>query len=112
MLEQKLPAFDAKEYSAQNKKEVSRDKQIGEIIKKVSLWRLFYLGFNSFDGEYVKEPLDSAASRVGIAKKTLDDYLLQIRIAREIGFDFNSKKNNGIGELRNFVKDRKNCLKK
>jgi hypothetical protein len=34
---------------------------------------------------------------VGIAKKTLDDYLLQIRTAREIGFDFNSKKNNGIG---------------
>ena len=77
----------------ENSKGTPRDKQIGEIIKKVSIWRLFYLGFRSFDGEFVKETLDSAASRAGVAKKTLDDYLLQIRTAREIGFDFNTRKN-------------------
>lgn len=84
-----------------------KDKRIGEIIKKVSLWRMLYLGFRASDGEYVEKPLDTAASNVGTAKKTLDDYLLQIRTARNIGFDFNKRKNASIGELREFVKTNK-----
>ena len=52
----------------------------------------------------MKRPLENAASEVGVAKKTLDDYLLQIRIGREAGFDFNEKSDCRIGELREFVK--------
>lgn len=48
-----------------------------------------------------------AAEDVGIAKKTLDDYLLQIRNGKKYGFNFNDKFNNRIGELRAFVRDEK-----
>jgi hypothetical protein len=34
---------------------------------------------------------------VGIAKKTLDDYLLQIRNGKKYGFNFNEKVNAKIG---------------
>ena len=40
-------------------------------------------------------------------KKTLDDYLLQIRNGKRYGFNFHKRKNEKIGELRGFVKDRK-----
>lgn len=37
-------------------------------------------------------PLEKAANEVGISKKTLDDYLLQIRCGKKYGFDFNKYK--------------------
>lgn len=89
------------------KKGSANDKKLGEIVRKVSVWRMLYLGFKTVDGEYVEEHLDTAASQVGTAKKTLDDYLLQIRTAREIGFDFNSNQDMTIGDLREFVKRHK-----
>ena len=49
-------------------------------------------------------PLDKAANKVGIQKKTLDDYLLQIRCGKNYGFDFNKHSNEKIGKLRSFVK--------
>lgn len=33
--------------------------------------------------------LEDAALKVGISKKSLDDYLLQIRFGRRYGFNFN-----------------------
>ncbi len=33
------------------------------------------LGFNDENGKLIQLPLDQAAKRIGIAKKTLDDYL-------------------------------------
>lgn len=53
--------------------------------------RMLYQGFVTPDGETVKKPLESSASHVGIAKKTLDDYLLHLRVGRRAGFDFNNK---------------------
>ena len=41
---------------------------------------------------------------VGISKKSLDDYLLQIRYGRKFGFNFNEHKNDKVGVLRAFVK--------
>lgn len=32
------------------KKEVSSSKRISDVVRKVSLWRMLYLGFESFDG--------------------------------------------------------------
>ena len=56
--------------------------------------------------------LDSAATEIGIVKKTLDDYLLQIRNGKRYGFNFHKQKNNKIGELRSFVKEHKNLADK
>ena len=44
---------------------------------------------------------------MGVAKKTLDDYLLQIRCGKKYGFNFNTNVNSKIGELRAFVRDAK-----
>ncbi len=49
--------------------------------------------------------MEAAAQEVGIAKKTLDDYLLQIRNGKKYGFNFNDKVHAKIGELRAFVRD-------
>lgn len=42
----------------------------------MALWRRLYTGFFDEKGKYVSMPLDKAANKVGIQKKTLDDYLL------------------------------------
>lgn len=52
-------------------------------------------------------PLSQAAEKVGISKKTLDDYLLQIRQGKRYGYDFNAEKDKKIGNLRGFVKEQK-----
>ena len=41
---------------------------------------------------------------VGISKKSLDDYLLQLRLGRKYGFNFNQNKTKKVGILRAFVK--------
>lgn len=48
--------------------------------------------------------LESAANKVGLAKKTLDDYYYQLRQAEYYGFDFQHHKDDKIGVLRRFVK--------
>lgn len=56
-------------------------------------------------------PLNEAALKVNIAKKTLDDYLLQIRCGKRYGFDFNTNRSEKIGKLRSYVKDSKKMKK-
>lgn len=53
--------------------------------------------------------LESAAQKVGYAKKTLDDYFNQLRYAQQYHFNFNLHSNDKIGVLRKFVKE---CQKK
>ena len=50
--------------------------------------------------------MDEAAEIVGVSKKSLDDYLAQLRAGRHFGFDFNKNQHKRIGELRNFVKEK------
>ena len=52
--------------------------------------------------------LEDAATRVGVSKKSLDDYLSQIRLGRFNGFDFNKNKDEKVGKLRFFNKEIKN----
>lgn len=52
----------------------------------------------------LKYSLEDAAKKVGISKKSLDDYLLQLRYGKKYGFDFNEHKEAKIGILRAFVK--------
>ena len=51
--------------------------------------------------------LDEAASKVGISKKSLDDYFLQLKNGKNKGFNFNEHKNDKIGILRAYNKKNK-----
>jgi hypothetical protein len=81
-----------------------RERRIGYIIEKVHAWRKLYNGFYDEKGEHTRYSLDHAAKQLGISKKSLDDYLLQIRLGRKFGFDFNKNRNERVGNLREFVK--------
>jgi hypothetical protein len=62
-----------------NKSKRSKERKIGYIIEKVFLWRKLYNGFIDDNGELRKLTLEEAAEKVGISKKSLDDYLIQLR---------------------------------
>ena len=49
--------------------------------------------------------MEAAAQKVGISKKSLDDYLLQIRYGRKFGFDFEKNQDLKVGALRTFVRE-------
>ena len=75
------------------------------MIEKVLKWRELYAGMvNGKEGEGEKIPLDQGATIVNISKKTLDDYLAQLKKGRKYGFNFNDHKNEKIGVLREFIR--------
>ncbi|EAR87186.1 hypothetical protein TTHERM_00363200 (macronuclear) [Tetrahymena thermophila SB210] len=94
--------------NANQKNNRVKERKIGEVVEKVALWRRFYTGFYDENGKFINMPLDNAALKVGISKKTLDDYLLQIRCGKKYGFNFNKNLSERIGKLRSFVKSHKN----
>ena len=51
--------------------------------------------------------LEDAATKVNVSKKSLDDYLLQLRFGKKYNFDFQKHKNDKVGTLRAFVKKMK-----
>ena len=63
------------DFSIAKKKQGPRanERIIGKAIEKVGMWRNLFVS-----NEHMN--LDIAAERVGISKKTLDDYLMQIRL--------------------------------
>ena len=76
------------------------------------MWRHLHKSYNS-KNELVHLPLDVAAQRVGVSKKTLDDYFNQLKLAEKFGFDFDKNQNMKIGKLRAFVrKEKENLLRK
>ena len=85
----------------------SKERAIYEVINKVIEWRRLYAGNVSADGKLIKYSLEDAAAIVGLSKKTLDDYLLQLRIGNKYGFNFELHKKEKIGFLRAFVKSHK-----
>jgi len=77
----------------------TKERKIGEVIQKVQRWRdLYYHNCQS---------LEEAAKKVGISKKSLDDYFLQLKNGKVNGFNFNEHKNDKIGILRNWNKHHK-----
>lgn len=58
-----------------------KERYIREVIEKVNLWRLYHKeGFyDRTQNRLISLSLDAAAQKVGISKKTLDDYLFQLR---------------------------------
>lgn len=77
------------------------------MVEKVSLWRKYYNGIDIGRGTLTRFSLKEAAKKVGISKKSLDDYLLQLRCGKRYGFDFKKHKLDNIGVLRTFVKKQK-----
>ena len=77
----------------------------------MSLWRKLYNGVLR-DGNLVRYSLEDAASKVNVSKKSLDAYLLQLRFGKKYGFNFQEHKNDKVGVLRTFVKQKKNEAKK
>eukprot|EP00826_Nyctotherus_ovalis_P039992 TRINITY_DN3889_c0_g1_i12.p1 TRINITY_DN3889_c0_g1~~TRINITY_DN3889_c0_g1_i12.p1 ORF type:complete len:159 (+),score=75.03 TRINITY_DN3889_c0_g1_i12:26-478(+) len=98
-------------YKRQDIKEKKRPKErkISFVINKVMEWRKLYTGMIDDNGQIIKYSLEDAADKVGISKKSLDDYMLQLRLGKKYGFNFHENKDNKIGILRNYIKDhRKN----
>ena len=84
-----------------------RERKIGYIIEKVYAWRKLYNGYRDDDNNFIKYTLDEAAEKINVSKKSLDDYLLQIRLGRKTGFNFDDNKNEKIGVLRAYVEQQK-----
>jgi hypothetical protein len=103
---------DDEEENEKAKIKRAKERKIGFIIKKVYLWRKMYCGFSDEKGNNTKLSLKEAAEKVGISKKSLDDYLIQLRIGKILGFNFYEHQNEKVGVLRNFVKKKRNLLNK
>ena len=96
--------FEKKDNKNKIKDKRTKERRIGFIVEKVNAWRKLYNGFYNEKGEHIRYSLDQAAKIIDVSKKSLDDYLLQLRLGRKYGFDFNLNKNNKVGVLRAFVK--------
>jgi hypothetical protein len=55
--------------------------------------------------------LEEAAKKVGISKKSLDDYVLQLRKGFQYGFNFNQHRHDKIGVLRDYNRRKDNEIK-
>eukprot|EP00826_Nyctotherus_ovalis_P013957 TRINITY_DN13841_c0_g1_i13.p1 TRINITY_DN13841_c0_g1~~TRINITY_DN13841_c0_g1_i13.p1 ORF type:complete len:249 (+),score=57.75 TRINITY_DN13841_c0_g1_i13:219-965(+) len=82
----------------------SKGNTIASIMFEVAAWRAFYVGHITPEGSRVKYTLQRAAEVVGIKKKTLDDYLQQIKKATARNFDFYQNRDKPIGFLRSSVR--------
>ena len=90
----------------------TKERQIRFVVERVSLWRKLYNGVELGNGETVRYSLEDSAKLVGISKKSLDDYLLQLRFGRMYGFDFLKHQCDNIGVLRKFVREHKSKMKR
>ena len=70
------------------------------MIEKVRQWRRLYKGSPDQNGNLIRLTLEEAALKVGLSKKSLDDYLLQIRFGKRFGFDFEKHRHCNVGVLR------------
>ncbi len=87
-------------YNTKSKR--AKEKKIGYIIKKVFEWK----GFRKYTDN--KMSLIEAAKKVGLSKKTLDEYFNQIREGKKYNFDFNKHKKDKVNILRGYVKKMSN----
>jgi uncharacterized protein YbaP (TraB family) len=79
----------------------SKERTIGEVKEYLDAWKLIY---NSPQESGIYYTLQQAAEKIGLPKKTLDDYERQIRMATAMNFDFEANKHAGMGVMRNYVR--------
>ena len=82
----------------------------------MSTWRKLYNGVmipnkETKEVQLQRWSLEDAAKKVNVSKKSLDDYLLQLRFGKKFGFDFEKNRESKVGTLRTFVKQKKDELK-
>lgn len=97
-------------------KKRTKERTITEIIEKVSTWRKLYNGVmipnkETKEVQLQRWSLEDAAKKVNVSKKSLDDYLLQLRFGKKFGFDFEKNRESKVGTLRTFVKQKKDELR-
>ena len=97
-----------KNYHVNLKSKRAKERTIGEIIKKVFLWKKIYQGIPDENGNKKKLTLQQAAEEVNLSKKSLDEYLNQLLLGKQYGFNFNAHKNDKVGILRGYVKKQQN----
>eukprot|EP00826_Nyctotherus_ovalis_P007831 TRINITY_DN12005_c0_g1_i2.p1 TRINITY_DN12005_c0_g1~~TRINITY_DN12005_c0_g1_i2.p1 ORF type:complete len:233 (+),score=22.65 TRINITY_DN12005_c0_g1_i2:135-833(+) len=79
------------------------ERKISDVIKALFIWRtLVMIGQIDADRKLKRYNRQEAAELVKIPKKTLEDYLLQIKLALCNGFDFNMYCNTRFGVVRDF----------
>lgn len=55
----------------------SKERRIDFVIEKVKLWRRLFNGYiDAKSGKLIRYSLEESARKVGLSKKSLDDYLL------------------------------------
>ena len=96
----------ADEIEVEVKGKRTKERSIEDIIQKVSLWRRLYNGVLR-DKKLVRYSLEDAAQKVDVSKKSLDDYLLQLRFGKKYNFNFQQHRNDKVGVLRSYVKKMK-----
>jgi hypothetical protein len=85
----------------------AQERTISEVIFKVKEWRDLQSGEYKRNGRTVHLTSEAAAENVGVSKKSLDDYLSQLRKGRKHGFDFQGNGEKKMGTLREFNNDHK-----
>lgn len=99
------------------KQKRTKERTIADIIEKVTTWRKLYNGVMvpaqnaDQEAQLQRCSLEEAAAKVGVSKKSLDDYLLQLRFGKKFGFDFEENKDQKVGVLRLYVKTEKEKIK-
>lgn len=93
-----------------------KERIIGHVLERVTKWREIVKESKrrrEADATYPEErqTLEDAAKAVGIAKKSLDDYLLMIRFGRKFGFNFEAHCEERVGVLRSYVKTHKEIVR-
>ncbi|KAL4496117.1 hypothetical protein ABPG72_015539 [Tetrahymena utriculariae] len=77
----------------------SKERTIASAIKIVSQWRDLY---EKYKEERVFRDLQEVAEEIGLSKKVLDYYFLELRTAEFFGFDFDSNLEQKFGKIRKF----------
>jgi len=90
---------------ANAKRKRHAERTIREVMDLVNYWRSLHQGFVDKDSKkVVKLSLGDAAKKVGVPRKSLDDYLLMMKHAKTNGFNFSANYDQRFGIVRNFVK--------
>lgn len=79
------------------KKQKEPERVIRSVLENVKLWRHLHT-------RNKKVSLTEAAKLIGISKKTLDDYFLQLRLGELYGFDFKNNLDEKIGVVRAHIR--------
>ena len=79
-----------------------KERTIVEAMEAVKQWRILYDTADE-SGKRIYT-LEESAKIVGIAKKTLDDYHIHLRVAYQFNFNLDRYREQKVGILRKFVK--------